>query len=516
MIPHRKHIVSIILGALVFMAAGLLKTNSVFLELMLYLVLFLLAGGSVLLKAIKRVFHGQIFDENILISIAAIGVFSIGKYSEGTAVMLLYQFGQCVQGYAAEKFRIPMAGYMGMSMKSNTEIFINRFVRYYTQSMVVMAVVLALVPPLLLEGALFNDWIYRALTFLVIACPYSLAVSVPLGFCGGIGTALKKGVLVKSGNALENLRQTEVIVFGKTGTLTKGTFRVKEIVAFKKTEGELLEMAAYAESFSKHPIAFSLVQKYGMNIDRGRISDVEEIAGCGVIAKIDGCRVAVGNHMLISKLGFRAIETGARIETVVHVIIEQRYCGYIVVEDELRKDSESVIRELKRIKIRQTVMLTGDSGNAGNEVAVRLGIDKVYTELLPGEKLEKLEVLLDQKMERGKLVFMGDSVEDTSLLARADLGVAMRGFASEKAMEAAEIVIMTDEPVKIVATMKISCNTIGIVHQNIAFALGVKILLIGMGAFGMTSMWGAVFADVGVLMITILNTARLLKGGQYK
>lgn len=395
------------------------------------------------------------------------------------------------------------------SKKSNSEQFITKFARYYTPVVVIIAVFLAIIPPLVIDGATFSDWIYRALAFLVVSCPCALVISIPLSFFGGIGGASKKGILVKGSNYLEALAQTEIVVFDKTGTLTKGVFNVQEIHPEGVSKEELLELTAYVESYSNHPISLSLKRAYGKEIDNGRISDVEEISGHGVIATVDGKKVMAGNIKLMKMMDIPYFK-GELIGTAVHVAVNNKYIGYIVIADEVKEDSAQAIKELKAANIKQTVMLTGDNKSVGSKVAKELGLDKVYAELLPADKVEKLEELFSQKSTKGKLAFVGDGINDAPVLARADIGIAMGGLGSDAAIEAADIVIMTDEPSKIATAMKISKKTLKIAHQNIVFAIGIKIIVLILSAFGITTMWAAIFADVGVTIIAVLNAFRAL------
>ena len=395
------------------------------------------------------------------------------------------------------------------SKKSNSEQFITKFARYYTPVVVIIAVFLAIIPPLVIDGATFSDWIYRALAFLVVSCPCALVISIPLSFFGGIGGASKKGVLVKGSNYLEALAETEIVVFDKTGTLTKGVFNVQEIHPEGVSKEELLELTAHAESYSNHPISLSLKRAYSKEIDNGRISDVEEISGHGVIATVDGKKVMVGNIKLMKMMDIPYFK-GELIGTIVHVAVNNKYIGYIVIADEVKEDSAQAIKELKAANIKQTVMLTGDNKSIGSKVAKELGLDKVYAELLPADKVEKLEELFSQKSKKGKLAFVGDGINDAPVLARADIGIAMGGLGSDAAIEAADVVIMTDEPSKIATTMKISKKTLKIAHQNIVFAIGIKIIVLILSAFGITTMWAAIFADVGVTIIAVLNAFRAL------
>lgn len=600
-------------GGILFITGLIWRPENQILYLTVYLAGYAVVGGKVLVKAIKNILRGQIFDENFLMAVATVGAFIIGEYPEGVAVMLFYQVGELFQSYAVDKSRKSIAGLMdirpdyanvrqsdgsiktcdpydvqigdiivvkagekvpldarvikGTSMmdtsaltgesvpreievghnilsgcinvnglleaevtkefgestvskildlvenasskKSNSENFITKFARYYTPSVVIVATLLAVIPPLVIPGATFSDWVYRALTFLVISCPCALVISIPLGFFGGIGGASKRGILVKGSNYLEALAKTEIVVFDKTGTLTKGVFRVQQINARDIPKDELLELTAYAESYSNHPISESLRQAYGKEIDNSVITDVEEISGHGVSVKVKGIHVLAGNSKLMKKMSISYDESQI-VGTVVHVALDGKYAGYIVIADEVKADSAEAIRLLKSEGIKQTVMLTGDNKQVGEQIAKELGIDKVYTELLPADKVERLEELFSTKSEKGKLVFVGDGINDAPVLARADIGIAMGGLGSDAAIEAADIVIMTDEPSKIATAMNISRRTLRIVMQNIIFAMAVKGIVLILGAGGISTMWEAVFADVGVSVLAILNATRVL------
>jgi len=608
----KKRIWRISIGAVVFLTAAIMNLNIEWLQIALFVISYILVGGDVVMKAVKNIFKGKVFDESFLMSIATIGAFLIGEYPEGVAVMLFYQIGELFQSYAVDKSRksiaslmdirpdyanvkrgdelvkvdpdevkigdiivikagekIPLDGKVieGSSMvdtsaltgesvpreaevgsdilsgciningvitvevtkefeestvskildlvenasskKSNSEQFITKFARYYTPVVVIIAAILAIVPPLVIDGATFSDWIYRALSFLVVSCPCALVISIPLSFFGGIGGASRKGILVKGSNYLEALAQTEIVVFDKTGTLTKGVFNVQEIHADGISKEDLLELTAYAESYSNHPISISLKRAYGKEIDNGRISDVEEISGHGVSATVDGKKVMAGNIKLMKKMNISYFK-GELIGTVVHVAVDNKYAGYIVIADEVKEDSAQAIKELKAANIKQTVMLTGDNKNVGAKVAKELGLDKFYAELLPGDKVDKMEELFSQKSAKGKLAFVGDGINDAPVLARADIGIAMGGLGSDAAIEAADIVIMTDEPSKIATAMKISKKTLKIAYQNIVFAIGIKIVVLLLSALGITTMWAAIFADVGVTILAVLNSFRAL------
>lgn len=591
------------------------------LELIIFLTAYVIIGIDILWKAIRNITHGQIFDENFLMTIATIGAFCLGDYPEGVAVMLFYQVGELFQSYAVSKSRrsiadlmdirpdyanvmrngslvqvdpeevhvddiiivkpgerIPLDGVVeegfssldtaaltGESVprevstgenvisgcinqtgkltvrvskeseqstvakilelvenasdkKSKSENFITRFARYYTPMVVIAAVLLAILPPLITGGS-FNIWIERALTFLVISCPCALVISVPLSFFGGIGGASKSGVLVKGSNYLEALANTEIVVFDKTGTLTKGNFVVSEIHPNNISRQELIKLAAYAEDYSSHPIAMSIKKAYGKDIDTSQIRDTTEIAGHGVKAIIIEAsndssaiidrEILAGNTRLMDANHISYDDTAAA-GTVVHLAVDGKYAGYISIEDEIKPDSRQAILKLKAAGIRQTVMLTGDSDAVGQKVAAALNLDKVYTELLPADKVEQLEKLIEQKSKKGMLAFVGDGINDAPVLARADIGIAMGGLGSDAAIEAADVVIMTDEPSKIATVMKISKKTLRIVQQNITFALGVKGIVLILGALGFATMWAAVFADVGVSVLAIINAMRAL------
>ena len=396
------------------------------------------------------------------------------------------------------------------SKKSKSENFITKFAKYYTPAVVIIAVFLAVIPTLVIEGAEFTDWLYRALTFLVVSCPCALVISIPLGFFGGIGGASKKGILVKGSNYLEALSNSEIVVFDKTGTLTKGVFEVQKIEPVGISKEELIKYAAYAESYSNHPISVSIKKAYGEEINTNLISKTEELSGRGVVAIIEDKEVLAGNEKLMQEKNIKYTKCN-EVGTIVYIAINKEFAGYIVISDEIKEDSKKAIDDLKRNNIKQTVMLTGDRKDVGESVAKELGIDKVYTELLPDGKVEKVEQLLKEKTEKGKLVFVGDGINDAPVLALADIGIAMGGLGADSAIEAADIVIMTDEPSKINTAINISKKTMRIVKQNIIFAIGIKIAVLILSAFGLSTMWEAVFADVGVSVIAIINSLRALK-----
>ena len=398
-----------------------------------------------------------------------------------------------------------------INKKAKTENFITKFSKYYTPIVVFLALMIAFIPPITTKTGML-DWVYRALTFLVVSCPCALVISVPLSFFSGIGSASKKGILVKGSNYLELLSKTEIAVFDKTGTLTKGVFDVQEI---KNEDGisaeELLELSAYCESYSNHPISLSIQKAYGKEIDKKRIIDSKELAGKGMISIIDQKEVACGNIKLMEELNLKNITQVDGIGTVVYVAINKQYAGYILISDKIKEDAPKAIQELKKAGVRKTVMLTGDNKDVAEKVNQELKLDMVYSELLPVDKVNKVEELLKSKNEESKLAFIGDGINDAPVLARADIGIAMGGLGSDAAIEAADIVIMTDEPSKIATAMKISRKTLKIVYQNISFALIVKIGVLILSALGLASMWAAVFADVGVTVLAVLNSFRALK-----
>ncbi len=617
MTKKQKHLLARIIVAAVLFAAGALLPLESWAEMGVYLVCYAVIGWDIVWKAITNILHGQVFDENFLMTIATVGALILGEHSEGVAVMLFYQVGEWFQSYAVSKSRrsitslmdirpdyaniekdgkliqvdpedvkigdtiivkpgerVPLDGKIikgsstldtsaltGESMpreveagmevisgcinqtgiltiqttkefgestvakildlvenasdkKGRMENFITRFARYYTPVVVFAALALAVLPPLV-TGQAFSIWIYRALTFLVISCPCALVISIPLSFFGGIGGASKIGVLVKGSNYLEALAYTETVVFDKTGTLTKGSFAVTEIQANGMTDEELLELAAYAEDYSNHPISLSIQKAYGKKIDNSRITDVQEIAGHGVQAVIDGMTVLAGNAKLMEREHIPYTASNA-IGTVVYVAFDGRYAGCIVIADEIKADAPAAIKTLKAAGIRQTVMLTGDADAVGQDVARRLGLDRAYTELLPADKVDRVEELLAQKSDKGMLAFVGDGINDAPVLARADVGIAMGALGSDAAIEAADVVLMTDEPSKIAAVMQIARKTIRISNENIVFALGVKFLVLILGALGRANMWAAVFADVGVSVIAILNAIRAMRVKQFE
>ena len=397
------------------------------------------------------------------------------------------------------------------SKKSKSENFISKFAKYYTPIVVVIAVLLAIIPPIIFKETEFIQWLYRALTFLVVSCPCALVISIPLGFFGGIGGASKLGVLVKGSNYLEALSKTEIVVFDKTGTLTEGVFEVQKVNSIDIKKEDLIKYAAYAESFSNHPIANSLKKAYGKDIDNKKISETHELSGLGVNAVVDGKEVFVGNEKLMQEKNIEYIKCN-EIGTILYVAINNQFKGTIIISDKIKADAKETIEKLKKNNVKKIVMLTGDKKAVGESVAKELGLDEVYTELLPNDKVEKVEELMKSKSEKGKLAFVGDGINDAPVLAISDIGIAMGGLGSDAAIEAADVVLMTDEPSKVVDAIKISKKTLKIVKQNIIFAIVVKILVLILSAIGLSNMWQAVFADVGVSVLAILNALRVLVG----
>lgn len=399
------------------------------------------------------------------------------------------------------------------SRKSKSENFISKFAKYYTPAVCYGALALAFIPPIVLlimgKPAMWGEWIYRALTFLVISCPCALVISIPLSFFAGIGGASNQGILVKGSNYLETLAQTKYVVFDKTGTMTQGVFEVSGIHHNEMPDEKLLEYAALAECYSSHPISKSLQKAYGKPIDRNRVTDIEEISGNGVIAKVDGISVAAGNTKLMNRLGI-AYQDCHHVGTVVHMAIDGKYAGHILISDIIKPHAKEAIAELKKAGISKTVMLTGDSKRVADQVAEELGIQEVYSELLPADKVSRVEELLNQKSEKDKLAFVGDGINDAPVLSRADIGIAMGALGSDAAIEAADIVLMDDDPLKISKAIKIARKCIRIVYENIYFAIGIKILCLILGALGIANMWVAIFADVGVMILAVLNAIRTL------
>lgn len=609
---QKRQLYKIIAAAVLFAVAFMLPVSGCW-RLAVWSAAYLIVGLPIVRKAFRNIGHGQVFDENFLMTAATAGAFALGEYSEGVAVMLFYQIGELFQSYAVNKSRKSIAALMDIrpdyanierdgkvvrvspedvrpgediivtagekipldgrivegyslidtaaitgesvpreaavgdevisgcinlngrlkikvtrdfgqstvakildlvenasSQKASVENFITRFARYYTPAVVFLALAIAVLPPLLVDGAAFSDWLYRALTFLVISCPCALVISVPLGFFGGIGAASRNGILVKGSNYLEALAATEIVVFDKTGTLTKGCFEVSRVQGEGIDDDTLLETAALAGGNSTHPVSQSIRKAYGKEIDLRRVADFEELPGRGIRATIGGKTVLLGNKMLLDEYGIKFNPVNGA-GTVVYIAAGGIFRGFILIADEIKPDAPAAIAALKKAGIRETVMLTGDNAAAAENVAQTLGLDKFFANLLPAQKVEKVEALMKDKSDGGKLIFAGDGINDAPVLALADIGIAMGGVGSDAAVEAADIVIMTDEPSKIAQAIKISQRTLRIVRQNIVFALGVKFLVLLMGAEGLATMWDAVFADVGVSVIAIINSMRALK-----
>lgn len=602
------------IGVLIFIAAYVFKFPKT-IDIVLYVVSYVVVGGDVLLRSIKNIGKGQIFDENFLMAVATIGAFAIKEYPEAVSVMIFYQIGEFLQDAAVEKSRksisalmdikpqfanlingekalkvspdevvvgdiilvkpgekIPLDGIVveGESMldtsavtgesvprrveiqgevfsgsinkegllkvevtkafkdstvskildlvenasskKAVTEKFITKFARYYTPSVVGIALLLAIVPPLVIKDAVFSNWIYRALVFLVASCPCAIILSVPLSFFGGIGSASRNGILVKGGNYIEALKNINTVVFDKTGTLTEGKFNVNKIQTYNQfSKDELLKYAAYVESFSNHPIALSICSAYGGNIEKNNITNYKEVSGFGVQAEISGKAVCIGNanFMKQNKIDVSKVNLDEVFGTVVHAAVDNVYAGYIVISDNIKKDTIKAIDELKSIGIK-TVMLTGDSKKPASVVASKIGIDEVFSELLPQDKVEKIEEMYSKKPDC-KIAFVGDGINDAPVLARADVGISMGSVGSDAAVEASDVVIMNDELHKIYTAIKIAKKTNRVVWQNIIFAVGVKVIVLVLGALGYANIWEAVFADTGVSLIAVVNSLRILR-----
>lgn len=607
---QKKILIRILISLILLITISFIPLNGKW-NLLINLIPFIIIGWDVIFKAVRNILHGQIFDENFLMSLATIGAFVTGEYKEGSAVMLFYQIGELFQGYAVGRSRksisslmdirpdyanievngkliqkapeeimpgdiiiikpgekIPLDGIVingnstintsaltGESVprevlagddvisgcvnlngliyvkvtkefenstvskilelvenssekKSRSENFITKFAKYYTPCVVIGAVLLAVIPPAI-TGEGWVNWMHRALTFLVISCPCALVISVPLSFFGGIGCASKNGILIKGSNYIEALTKTDIMVFDKTGTLTKGVFKVTAVHPESVSENQLIEFAAMAESYSDHPISQSIKELYKMEIDKSRVSNYNEISGHGVKCCIDGNIVCVGNNKLMDDIGVKW-HPCHHAGTIVHVSVNNEYAGHIIISDEIKPESEKAIELIKKNNIR-TVMLTGDTNKVGVQTAKKLKIDDVYTDLLPQNKVEKVEELIENKKEDRKLVFVGDGINDAPVLTRADIGISMGAIGSDAAIEASDIVLMDDNPAKIPLAIDIAKKTLRIVKQNIIFALSVKMLVLITGALGITNMWAAVFADVGVSVIAILNAIRALK-----
>ena len=614
----KKSLIVRIIGCLIFTISALLvnyfKIQYTFdIVMVLYIIAYLIIGADVVLKAIKNIFRGEIFDENFLMVVATIGALAIKEFPEAIAVMFLYQIGEEFQDIAVGKSRnaikelmqikpesanvlrngetvevkpeeveideiivikpgekVPLDGrvikgtsmldtktitgesvpkkiveqeliYSGSinlnsvlevkvtkkfedstvakilelveeatSKKAKTEKFITKFAKYYTPIVCFLALGLATIPTLVFHQE-FIEWLYRALTFLVISCPCALVISVPLGFFGGIGGASKKGILIKGSNYLEALSHARYAVFDKTGTITKGVFEIQKINPVDISEEELIRVAAHGEKFSNHPVALSIKKRYKGKYDESKVENLEEISGKGIKARIFFQDTLIGNAKLLqeNKVKFKPVDEAG---TVIYVAIEGQYKGYILIADKVKDDSKKAIEDLKKEKIKKTYILTGDEKRIADKIAQEVGVDECKSELLPDQKLENLETILKSKGEKEKVIFVGDGVNDSPCLARADIGIAMGGIGADAAIEAADVVIMTDELTKIAQAIKIAKKTMKIVKQNIVFALTVKIIILALGALGFANMWLAVFADVGVSMIAILHSMKTLKG----
>lgn len=607
---NKLAIAKLVISIVIFVTATILHPTGLN-RLLIYFSAYLIAGGDVVLKAIKHILKGKVFDENFLMVLATVGALAIGEYPEAVMVIFLYQIGEMLQDYAVEKSKksisslmnirpdyanivvnselikknpedvkigdtivvktgekIPLDGIVinghasidtsaltgesvpkslktgdnaisgcintngvltikvekefgestvskilelvehASSKKAKAENFITKFARYYTPAVVFGAVALAILPPLFIQGAQFSTWLQRALTFLVISCPCALVISVPLGFFAGIGGASRNGILIKGACYIEALSKPYTVVFDKTGTLTKGTFAITSINPVKNiTTDYLLKVSAYAENYSNHPIASSIKNAFAEKIDKDLINNVEEIAGNGVKATVNGKEILAGNCKLMKMFNIAYIEA-ENIGASIYIAENGKFIGSITISDELKSDSKLAIEKLNK-KVKQTVMLTGDSKTPAEYVAKELGIKNVYSELLPSQKVEKLEELIEAK--QGSVIFVGDGINDAPVLTRADVGIAMGGLGSDSAIEASDVVIMTDEPSKVSKVISIAHKTMTIVKENIAFALGIKALFLILGAFGFVTMWGAVFADVGVTLIAVINSLRALK-----
>ena len=612
MSKKQKRMLFRVLASAVLFAVALLLPTEGWLRLFTFLIPYAVIAWDVLWRAVRNIAHGQVFDENFLMSLATVGALATGEYPEAVFVMLFYQVGELFQSYAVDQSRksitslmdirpdyanievdgqlrqvdpedvavgdtivikagerIPLDGVVlegtsnvdtaaltgeslpreaqpgddvisgcvnlsgllrvrvtkafeestvakildlvenSSSKKAKAENFITKFARYYTPAVVLAAVALALLPPLF-TSIQWVDSIQRALNFLVVSCPCALVISVPLSFFGGIGGASKNGILVKGGNYLEVLAKTELVVFDKTGTLTRGVFEVTAIHPDHCGEAQLLELAALAESYSDHPISRSLKEAYGKELDASRVSNVEELSGRGVRATVDGRQICAGNDKLMEDIGV-SWHPCHRVGTTVHVASDGVYLGHIVISDEVKPDAKEAITALKACGVRRTVMLTGDAKAVGESVAQELGLDEVHTQLLPADKVTRVEALLGEVSPKGALAFVGDGINDAPVLSRADIGIAMGGLGSDAAIEAADIVLMDDKPSKLADAIRIARRTLAIVRQNIVFALAVKFLVLALSAAGVANMWEAVFADVGVSVIAILNAMRALK-----
>lgn len=608
----KKKLIRIIISFILLILAFILRLDNTIINNILFIISYLIVGYDIILKALRNITRGKVFDENFLMTIATIGAFFIREFPEAVAVMLFYQVGELFQSYAVDKSRKSVASLMDIrpdyanlyhdkktervdpnkvkvgdiilikpgekipldgvvvegtsylntlaitgeavprsvsendevlsgcinnegllkvkvtkefgestvskildlvenasSRKSKSENFISKFAKYYTPIVVIIAILLALIPPLLTDTT-FKIWIYRSLSFLVVSCPCALVISIPLTFFGGIGASSKIGVLVKGSNYLEALANTKIVVCDKTGTLTKGIFKVQNISPIGYSREDLLRYTSYAENFSNHPIALSIKEAYGKDINEKLVTKTKELKGKGVIAKVESKEVLVGNEKLMVEYNIDYIKSND-IGTVIYIAIDKKYAGSITISDKIKEDAYKAVKEFRRNNVKKIVMLTGDREEISKKVSKELKLDKYYAELLPQDKVKKGESLMQEKSEYGKLVFIGDGINDAPVLALSDIGVAMGGLGSDAAIEAADIVIMTDEPSKLASAIKISKKTMQIVKENIVFSITVKILVLILSVMGLVSMWAAVFADVGVSVIAIINALRILK-----
>lgn len=608
----KKNLTKIIISSVLLFTTLLFKIDIKYFNEALFVISYIVIGYDIVLKAIRNISRGKVFDENFLMTVATIGAICIGNLAEAVSVMLFYQVGELFQSYAVDKSRksisdlmdirpdyanvirndkhekvdpsdvnieeiilikpgekVPLDGIVvegssslntlaltgeavprnvkvgdevlsgcinnsgilkvkvtkefgestvskildlvenASSRKSSSENFISKFAKYYTPIVVIIALFLAVLPPLILKDS-FNTWIYRALSFLVVSCPCALVVSIPLSFFGGIGASSRIGVLVKGSNYLEALSKTEIIVCDKTGTLTEGEFKVQNINAIGISDEELLKYASYAENFSNHPISISIKNEYSKKIDAKKVTETKEIPGKGVYAKVENKDVLVGNEKLLNQYKIKH-EVVNELGTIIYVAIDNEFKGTITISDKIKEDSYKAIKLFRENNVKKIVMLTGDKDSISKEVSNELNLDEYHSELLPQDKVKIVEELMKEKSESGKLLFVGDGINDAPVLALSDIGVSMGGLGSDAAIEASDVVIMTDEPSKIAESISISRKTMRIVKQNIIFAITVKISVLLLSALGIATMWSAVFADVGVSVIAILNAFRILK-----
>ena len=552
----KKKEVIIIISAMLF-AIALFVRMSQNLQLILMLVAYILLGKDTVLKAVKNVEKGDFFDENFLMTVATLGAIIIGEYPEAVAVMLFYEVGELFQSYAINKSRKSIADMMDIKPEYANVIRDNKSIKVdpdevqideiieikpgervpldaiiikgettldtsaltgesipveviYPPIVISLAVLLAILPPIISGEYNFRLWIFRALAFLVVSCPCAFVISVPLSFFSGIGAASRAGILIKGGNYLEILSKVDIVVFDKTGTLTKGVFNVQKVVVVDKSikEDEFISLVAMAESGSNHPISKSIQKYYNREIDKNSINSIKEISGKGIEALINNMKILVGNEKLVNIPSDLIIDD---IGTILYVEIDNKFTGYIVISDEIKKDASKAIKGLKDIGVKKSIMLTGDIEKVGKKVGEDLGLDEIYTNLLPQDKVSKFEEIIGNKKSKGNVAFVGDGINDAPVLARADVGIAMGAMGSDAAIEAADVVIMTDEPSKIVTAIKSSKKTMKIAMQNIALAFGVKAIALVLSALGIADMWMAVFADTGVTILAVLNSFRALK-----